>query len=76
MHGLDNVAPLAKLFQSHLGLAVDDPASRLRLSGKAIAFQTLRPTDHEMPVLADEVAAFLSRPQLNNYRLTPVGSCS
>ena len=74
VHGLDNVAPLAKRFQGRLGLAGDNPAFRLRLGGEAVVFQTLRPADHKVPVLADEVGASFSRPQIDDALISLLGN--
>ena len=73
VHGLDDVDPLAKLFQGRLGLAGDNPASRLRLGGETVVFQTLRPADHKVPVLADEVGASFSRPQIDDALIALLG---
>src|SRR5208283_6168102 len=74
VHGLDDVAPLAKLFQGRLALAGDNPASRLRLGGETVVFQTLRPADHKVPVLADEVGASFSRPQIDDALISLLGN--
>ncbi len=73
VHGLDDVGPLAKLFQGRLGLAGDNPASRLRLGGETVVFQTLRPADHKVPVLADEVGASFSWPQIDDALISLLG---
>jgi hypothetical protein len=73
VHGLDDVDPLAKLFQGRLGLAGDNPASRLRLGGETVVFQTLRPADHKVPVLAEEVGASFSRPQIDDALIPLLG---
>ena len=73
VHGLDDVDPLAKLFQGRLGLAGDNPAARLRLGGETVVFQTLRPADHKVPVLADEVGASFSRPQIDDALISLLG---
>ena len=73
VHGLDDVAPLAKLFQGRLGPVRDDPAARLRLGDQTIAFQCLSPADQKVPVLADGIARALSGPQVDDALLPLLG---
>jgi len=74
VHGFDDVALLAKLFQGRLGIAGDNPASRLRLGGETVVFQMLCPADHKVPVLADEVGASFSRPQIDDALISLLGN--
>jgi hypothetical protein len=58
---LPDVIALAQRLQDFFRTAGNEPAPRLRVQGKAEAFQALCLADQEVPVLPDEVALPFSR---------------
>ena len=60
-------------FRSRLGSVGKDPSARVDLGREAVALQPLRPTDHELPILADKVGASRSRPEIDEALLLLLG---